>query len=361
MMSRTPRRSPNRQILEEAAEWFIEIDGDDTSLATREAFDAWLRKSPEHMRAFLELLPIWEGASSFDVARDAAGEERLIGRFLDEKAKANVVWLSEESGQGTAPRDPVSPPPRQSKWRTPRRVALAASILLAIGGGMSWFQMQRNVFASDIGEQRSLVLPDGSSLELNARSKVRIRFTTHARDVDLLGGQALFRVAKDAAKPFIVHVDNTQVRAVGTQFDVYRKQTATTVTVIEGRVAVTPGTSSAQPVPGTPITSVVELAPGEQVIVAGSSLSPPTHVDIAAATGWTQHRLTFRKAALAEVAEEFNRYNRRQLHIEGASLRAFLVSGSFSSTDPASLLRFLQTQPGIHVIDGPDVIRVVAD
>src|SRR5205823_2531257 len=86
--------------------------------------------------------------------------------------------------------------------------------------------------------ERSIALPDGSLIELNARSSVRVRFTSNERAVELFEGQALFRVAKDPARPFIVSSDGKRVRAVGTQFDVYRKKASTTVTVLEGRVTV---------------------------------------------------------------------------------------------------------------------------
>ncbi len=79
-------------------------------------------------------------------------------------------------------------------------------------------------YATGIGEQRSIVLADGSTVDLNSRSKIRIRFSSERRGVELIEGQALFKVAKDHARPFVVDSDGTRVRAVGTQFDVYRKR-----------------------------------------------------------------------------------------------------------------------------------------
>jgi transmembrane sensor len=103
------------------------------------------------------------------------------------------------------------------------------------------------------------------------------------------------------------------------------------------------------------------LSAGEQVTVSAD----PAHrsrqarpADIAVATAWTQRRLVFDASTLAEVAEEFNRYNRRPISIVDASLEGFPITGSFSSTDPASLLRFLEAQPGIQVITADDEIRI---
>ncbi len=102
-----------------------------------------------------------------------------------------------------------------------------------------WWQANRYpLYSTDIGERRSITLADGSTVDLNARSKLRIEFSSAERRVELLDGQALFQVAKDKQRPFIVHSGDATVRAVGTQFDVYRKDSGTTITVLEGRVAV---------------------------------------------------------------------------------------------------------------------------
>ena len=101
--------------------------------------------------------------------------------------------------------------------------AVAASVILALFGAWAWGQ--RHTYSTGIGEQRSLALEDGSSIKLNAMSRIRVRFTATRRDIELIEGQAFFRVAKDKTRPFIVESKGTQVRAVGTEFDVYRRMT----------------------------------------------------------------------------------------------------------------------------------------
>src|SRR5205807_1325966 len=99
------------------------------------------------------------------------------------------------------------------------------------------------VYATAIGEQRSVVLKDGSMIQLNSRSRVEVRYTDHDRKIALKEGQALFTVARDTQRPFLVSAGDTAVRAVGTQFDVNRLETEIVVTVLEGKVAVeSPGT-----------------------------------------------------------------------------------------------------------------------
>ena len=256
-----------------------------------------------------------------------------------------------------------------------RVIALAASVVLTLLG--AWIYSQRDTYATAIGEQRSIALPDGSVVEMNAMSRIRIRFDRPERRIDLLAGQALFRVAHDTTRPFVVYSDSARIRAVGTEFDVYRKSTGTIVTVVEGRVAVLADSSSPEQNsdlarPSSPATP--ELSPGEPASVAPQgkvfvsageqvTLTPqvaptPMPANLSAATAWTQRRLIFSATPLAEAAAEFNRYNSRQLIIDARGLESFRINGVFSSTNPAALLGFLREQPGITVTETDREIRV---
>ena len=185
-------------------------------------------------------------------------------------------------------------------------------------------------------------------------------------DVDLIEGQALFEVAKDASRPFIVHSGAVLVRAVGTQFDVNRRESGTTVTVIEGRVAVQPSERMTEHREGgssTPRTAPTAQGPayvsaGEQIIVTARAMTEPRIANVDAATGWIRHRLVFSGSPLTEVVEAFNRYNPRQIVIEDGALDAVRVSGVYTSTDPASFIRFLHEQPGIQVTEDIDAVHV---
>jgi transmembrane sensor len=201
-------------------------------------------------------------------------------------------------------------------------------------------------YTTATGEQRSIVLADGSLVELNSRSKIQVRFSEQQRSVSLLDGQALFQVAKDRARPFVVASDGTTVRALGTQFDVYKKPNGTVVTVVEGRVAILRKRAA------------VYLGAGEQLIVTPMSEQKTAHPNVASATAWTQRQLIFESASLSDVAQEFNRYNERQLVIEDSNIHDFHISGVFSSTDPASLIRFLRQRPDVQVVETATEIRI---
>jgi transmembrane sensor len=422
-MERPVRAKFNRQIYEEACEWFIECRAGDLDDTARAEFDRWLRKSPEHQGAYLEIAAIWNEGPALDPTH-----RWKLGTLIAQAAEdpANVVPLErtpratshtpqhvpshEHNIQGTG-RGPRNGRVRKSQdlhdrsgaetregegqeiaitrtaTHTRRRLlSIAASILLATVALGTYLLAPRGVYATTLGEQRSLALPDGSTVQLNSLSKVHIRYTEHERTVDLLQGQALFHVAKDTSRPFIVHSGETRVRAVGTQFDVYRKTASTLVTVVEGRVAILGAQNPESPVPGTehaqwegegqpnsdrgtpataleattPVGSIL-LAAGEQITLTPKAARRTLHPNVASATAWTQRQLVFESASLTDVADEFNRYNERKLVIDPSALGSLHISGVFSSTDPASLIRFLRDRPGLRVTETPTQIRVEQD
>lgn len=372
----------NTQIYEEASEWVVRHRTDDLDAQARRRFDAWLRQSPQHVSAYLEMSSIWEGVPQIEPSLNPSADE-LIERS---RVQSNVVSLSESS-------DPFLAAPGVSRRTGVSKLfySLAATLIVAVGIA-GWLNQQRGVYSTGIGEQRTVTLVDGSVIELNAQSRIKVRYDDRERAVDLLQGQALFRVAKNPARPFIVASNGTRVRAVGTQFDVYKKSAGTVVTVVEGRVAVTapatvaevarqadepmmrrrspdsgvaslPANTSSAPAAGTAHAITAEkgevlLGAGEQLVVAQAKPPLPKRADVEAVTAWTQQRIVFDYTPLTEVAEEFNRYNHRRLVIEDSELQGFHVSGSFSSTDPTLLLRFLRSQSGIQVDETDTEIRI---
>jgi transmembrane sensor len=433
-MKRSRPNKLNTQIYSEASDWLVEFRSGDADATGRKEFYHWLRTSPEHMRAYLELAAIWNEGSRLDPDH-RFDDEDLIQQA---RTEANVAPLAElevphsSSSSEATDRNQTVRSSAQPAGRVrisvenlrvrfgARFLAIAASALVAIFGVRAY--SERNTYSTAIGEQRSLALADGSTVELNAHSKIRVRFAADRRTVELLQGQALFYVAKDRTRPFVVESGGAEVRAVGTEFDVYRRTSGTTVTVIEGRVAVLPplatqeappahgmaasqlpdqnqtarasasrnpihvrgeggirppggdgppqatrGGGSAEALPGEnpgsargetspsngPVANAGEflLGAGEQVILTAQATVKQKQPDIAAATAWTHRRLVFQSATLTEVAEEFNRYNARQLVINDPELAGFHITGVFASTDPGSLIRFLQARPGIMVTE----------
>jgi len=343
---------PHPGIVAEASAWFIEFRAGDVDGEARLHFIDWLRRSPEHIQAYLEVSGVWGELPT----SDPDGKIDIRSLIARARSEGDVIELS---APGTrSPHSPLPAKPHfkprtwsQKKGRT--ALATAALALLALVTVRFWGAgILADTYSTGIGEQRTIALADGSTVELNARSSLRVHLTDRQRDVTLLEGQALFRVAKDAQRPFVVRAGDAHVRAVGTEFDVYRKQSETVVTVVEGRVETYDDS-------GRGVEGPIVLSAGERLTVLPYTVTKPTRADPSVATAWLQKRLIFEETPLSEVAEEFNRYNRRPLSIEDRDLRLLKISGVYSSTDPASLINFLRSQSSIQVVETDKNVRIV--
>lgn len=370
----------NRQIIDEASAWFVDFRCGDVDQGTRARFDDWLRSSPEHIRAYIEIARTYVVLPTLN-----PGREVDVGQLIAyARSDGNVVKLGRSPASRSAAASEENRPCRRPPAHIGRhRQSLAAACLaVALAGSILWLMLNRYpTYVAGIGERQSITLADGSVVELDARSKIRVKLLKSRREIDLLEGEALFEVAKDKTRPFIVRSGDLQVQAVGTQFDVDRRRDTITVTVLEGRVAVITPRPESEPhrtstraahVPdggtppvnidllGVPIRDGVStlVSAGEQVVATPVAVASPRRVDLADATAWLQHRFVFDGTRLSEVAEDFNRYNARQIVVVSPELDDFHISGVYSSTDPASLIRFLQAQPGIKVTETEDAIRI---
>jgi transmembrane sensor len=343
----------NRQILEEASAWFIECRAGTMSPTTRMALLHWLTRSPDHIRAYLEI----SGAYT-QLPKSGALPDKVLAGLLNQargRLDNTVMPLSELTDavvlQASNP-TPSARAPVQPRWRN--RLAIACGLVLAFVGSAYWLVQQHGVYTTATAEQRTVTLEDGSRIELNACSRVRVRYSKTARMVELLEGQALFQVTKDKQRPFVVQSGATEVRAVGTQFDVYRRKESTTVTVVEGIVTVIPNITTNLDSSGS------ALSAGDQAVVTAEGDTHPHHANITAAMAWTRGELEFEETPLPEAAEEFNRYNPRRMVIDSAGLEKVRISGVYSSADPASLIIFLRSQPDLIVSESGRVIHVRA-
>lgn len=337
-----------QEIVAEAVRWFIELNDDPQDRATREGFDRWLRRSPEHIHAYLQVSAQWEEYAPGPASAVESLEELIeLG-----KTEPNVISLrdpalpGEEGGQKAL---------TASRRQTPRwAIAVAVSVMLSfVAGVLVWRSFFLGVYRTGAGEQYAVTLTDGSTVELDAQTRIRVSFSRGERRVDVMEGQAFFRVTHDNSRPFIVESQDARVLAVGTQFDVYRTDKGTIVTVVEGRVAVASSRSHEvkpeRPHENEESSEEVLLSAGEQVTVARLATTTAEQTrprarsaDVEAVTAWTQHRLIFKNAPLSQVVAEFNLHTRKPLIITDPTVAATQVSGSFSSSDPLALLNFLR-------------------
>ena len=211
------------------------------------------------------------------------------------------------------------------------------------------------------GDQRTIRLDDGSLMHLNSNSRARVRYSRQQRLVELEQGQAMFDVARDPTRPFQVHAGRTAVLAVGTQFDVYRRDAEhVTVTVVEGRVEVVDRSAADSKTNATRSTSLLRpmrLDAGQQ-IETGRDRPVLSQVDVNTTKAWVRREIVFTGKPLAEVADEFNRYLSVPVYIDDAALRATRISGIFSAYDQAAFVTFLREFDGVQVEVGDKAIHV---
>jgi len=341
----------NAQIREEASEWLVCFSEGEVDANARAAFVRWLRTSPEHVWAYLRVSAFWHDAELIDKAKRGDIDE-LVARALGE---SNVVSLRDA---GRAPTPTVQEERAKSSVR-PWAIA-AALVLVCVGALFGVLQFRGgDSYATGIGELRTITLADGSKVELNACSRIEVRFGDSQRYIELVEGQARFSVQKDAARPFIVRSGSTDVKAVGTQFDVNRKSSGTVVTVFEGRVAISqPATERATGISAAGEAPRVLVSPGEQVTATARTITPVKKTNLAAATAWTEGLLMFDSATLSEVVQEFNRHNLKPMVIVDERLRDLRISGVFPASGAERLTGFLHERFGISVQERDDAIRL---
>lgn len=343
----------------EAAAWFAEFRAGDVTSATRAAFDEWVRQSPRHIQAYLEVAAGWAELPTAD-PEGHIDVEALLARAR-ESCDENVVTLP-HAGKSRLRLNPRS---RVRAW------SASVALISVLSAALAWVWIYpAETYSTGIGEQRTLVLADGSTIVMDALTTVRVRFTKTARDVYLVKGQAYFQDTYDPGRPFVVRSDDATIRALGTQFDVQSQQDHLIVTVVAGKVAV--AAPSQVSGPSAWLSAIIDdhlslhhqgvspvfVPAGEQVNLSAQLIGQPQRVDVSAATDWMQKRIILENTPLEKVAAQFNLYSSHHLVIVGPVLRSLRVSGVYSAADSASLIDFLRAQPALLVTEKGDEIRV---
>ena len=308
----------------EAAAWHTHLGSRSVTSAAIHEFYDW-RQDPVNAEAYRKVEALW------------AKSKTLEGRPDIQAAVAEAMARKKM-------------PSRRGLWIG--AVVATTGVALAIGGASIWLQ-GRNTYATAVGEERVVQLADGSTVRLDTGSSIKVAFNGSERRVQLETGRALFTVAHDTARPFLVQSGDTQVRAVGTVFDVRRAGTTVTVSMVSGLVEITGADIS----PARP----QRLAGGQQ-----ASLSPQGHqtkaIDIADATSWTEGRLVFRDTRLEDAVAETNRYLTKKIVLAPGTPKSVLVSGVFRTGDREAFIsaasELFQLTP---VQDADGSVRLTAD
>jgi transmembrane sensor len=337
----SPEHKMHEWIAARALEWFVAHRAGDLNEAQQERFIDWLRASPEHVREYLALTGLSEDMKQL-AGRFTEPSDVLIAQARADIDSVQALFPAEdEEPARMASIAPGIQRPRFHAWAVAAGVATVAVALTVFS---AWHLHDRSDYSTAHAEQRSWRMPDGSTVHLNSGSQIKVRFDEQHREVELIKGQALFQVAKDARRPFWVRTGDAAVQAVGTQFDVYRQPRRTLISVVEGRVAVWRLQKEA------PSEPVAQIDAGQQARISRESAVVSRKADdVRKTVAWLQRQVVFDHDSLGAAVEEFNRYSEVSIRIDEPSLRTAEVSGIFSAYDAEAFIRFLEHQPDMHV------------
>jgi len=348
----------NERTMAEASEWLVRLNGAKVGTTTRSHFIQWLMHSYRNVDAFLDASLVLGEIGNVKTMPPATELARAV---REEPRNSNVIHLR-PTHEPIEDMEPVELPPlaRRSMFK----VAAAATVAAATGSFMwlgirAWDRNQ--ALSTEIGEQRSVALDDGTTVQLNTNTALTVKFEKTARRIALLQGEARFEVVKDPGRPFVVTTPQAIVRALGTAFNVRIMGERTVVSVIEGHIRVIKRTED------EPQTLIGEHGPpgdarnvwsndsfdlfangqasmGERGRMQESGAPPFDR-----AVGWTKHHLVFADEPLSVVVAEFNRYNKQPLEIADPALAEHRIDGGFDAFDRSALLEYLRRYQGVQI------------
>lgn len=226
----------------------------------------------------------------------------------------------------------------------------ATTAVIAIFAASLWILdpvYRSETFATAVGETRSHVLADGSTVALNTGNTLDVQWRLRSRQLRLARGEAMFRVAH-GVRDFIVHTPHASVRDIGTAFNVRLDEaggnSGTALTVVEGAVEVRNDTDA------------VVLTAGQAILAAPSGLLPPHATDLAVSTAWQRGKLVFDGTPLHRAVDEMRRYHSAAivLDIPDAQASALRLSGEFDHRRIDTLLDLLPTILPVRLQRRPD-------
>ncbi|HKE47441.1 MAG TPA: FecR domain-containing protein [Rhodanobacteraceae bacterium] len=297
----------------QAADWFARLLAPDASPRDHDAFERWCAESDANADAYAAV------AADHELARLLADDPMIAAATR----KARIAY----AGHG-----------RTGGLR--RYAALAAAAIVVVAAGAFAWRLYRDApraeaLATAVGEQRTVVLADGTRLVLDTDTRLDTRFGGAARELVLHQGRIDIDVGRDA-RPFSVASGRGVVRDVGTRFEVERRGEDVAVTLMSGAVNVS--------LPEVAGAGEATLAPGQQArFGATGGIVVAETADIGTAARWTEGTLVFKERRLGDLIAEVNRYSTVQIRLADDSLADLRVSGVFRVGDQAGLLEALRT------------------
>ena len=311
MVSETNKKRP--EVEAEAAAWLARLNGPFRSADSEAGLRRWLERDPAHEAAFERATEIWE--------------------MIPGAAPEHEIDVEEE---------PVS---------RRRLLAVAAGLAALVATAGSLFVLTRPpAYETAIGGQELVRLDDGSRVSLNTDSRIAVLYSDGERRIRLDRGEAMFEVAHNPDRPFLVEAGDERIRALGTTFVVRRDAAGkTSVTLVEGRVEVTRQAGAAR---------IAVLAPGQRVTVSASAGAARDRPPIELVTAWRRGEVVFEDSSLIEAVEELNRYSPTRLVIADPRVASLRVSGVFSTSNPSEAARAVAALHRLRVDRVGDELRL---
>lgn len=321
----------DQSITEQAAHWMTRLHAPDFGKAEYDEFRLWLAADQRHREEFAAISVLWD---SMEQITDPDRRDHIshtiadITPALQRRTFGYRHWIS-------------------------ATVGLAGCVTLFLLVSPTWLgsMLGDSSYVTGVGEKQTVTLTDGSTVYLNTRTELNWSADRASRSVELADGEAFFDVASDPNRPFEVRTGQAVIRAIGTQFNVYRKNHADVqVTVLEGVVEVE-GTSLGD---GNPKWQRTLIANQEIIYRDIGVASEVRIVDAAKQIAWRDSVFIMEDTPLVDLVRELNRYSTRPIVIGDTELEDIRLGGVIIIVDTSAALEFLKTTVDLHVLVRPE-------
>jgi len=331
--------NPPMSIPEQAAEWLLRWHCGDLSIAERFEYLQWLKTSPVHIAETLRMCRLYSWLEN----------TKLKLYITNEDSFSNVVELPPREREASGARGAST----GGLWRTRVAAGVAVIALTAALGFVAKISWLDHTLQTQGSEWRSVPLSDGSSVMAAPYTKLRHDIGDRQRVIVLAQGLAIFRVAKDPSRPFLVEAGGIVVRATGTQFTVERKADSVTVTMSEGSVVVTPSAGAEA------IFDTVPLVSDQQLTISDSGAPAVEQVDGGQEMERAEGKLLFKPGdTISDAVEQFNQFNVIKIDVDPVT-GARQMRGSFDAIDPLSFAASVQRSTGTSwAWESPERVRI---
>ena len=386
----------SHEIEERAGAWLAKRESGHWSAEDEACFMEWLNTSTANRVAFLRQEGAWEHALRLQALRGHTPPGSVpspnawrLSPFVSDGAadlhSHNAGPRSLEAGDDDEQSSFAAAANRQDTHDTGVlhtrrgwfRGTLAASLLLAVAGALTWYVSSSGpYYHTAVGGIASVPMSDGSKVILNTESAIRLSVSETERRVQLERGEAFFEVAKDPNRPFVVSAGNKRVVAVGTKFSVRRDGNDLRVFVTEGKVRLeddslpaSSAVAASQEAGSTRHSGTVKPRDDSNVMLLAAGAIAQTGdsgvivqkkplPEVEDYLSWRSGYLTFRDIPLADAVAEFNRYNERKIVIQDPTVAAIRFSGKVRPTSFEGFVRLLEDAFSIRAehVDGRIVL-----